>query len=66
MLQERKIEYYGPYGSLQDMLEEVKTELNNFEQDSVVVFSPGATSFGMFNNEFDRGEKYKKAVTQNF
>jgi UDP-N-acetylmuramoylalanine--D-glutamate ligase len=66
MLQERKIEYFGPYGSLQELLEIVKNELNDFDQECVVVFSPGATSFGMFNNEFDRGEKYKKAVTQNF
>ena len=66
MLQERKIEYFGPYGSLQELLEIVKNELKDFEQESVVVFSPGATSFGMFNNEFDRGEKYKKAVQEIF
>ena len=66
MLKERNIQFFGPYGSLQDLLEIVKNELKDFEQESVVVFSPGATSFGMFNNEFDRGEKYKKAVTQNF
>jgi UDP-N-acetylmuramoylalanine--D-glutamate ligase len=51
---------------LQDLLEIVKNELKDFEQESVVIFSPGATSFGMFHNEFDRGEKYKKAVTQKF
>ncbi len=28
----------------------------------VVVLSPGCASFGMFANEFDRGEKYKQAV----
>ena len=66
MLKEKNIHFFGPYGSLQDLLAEVKTELNNFDQEAVVVFSPGATSFGMFNNEFDRGEKFKKAVTQNF
>ena len=66
MLKEKNIQFFGPYESLQDLLEKVKTELKDFEQESVVVFSPGATSFGMFNNEFDRGEKYKKAVTQNF
>lgn len=31
-----------------------------------VVFSPGATSFGMFDNEFDRGNKYKLKVTELF
>jgi UDP-N-acetylmuramoylalanine--D-glutamate ligase len=28
----------------------------------VVLFSPGATSFGMFANEFDRGRRFKEAV----
>ena len=32
----------------------------------IVVFSPGATSFGMFNNEFDRGDKYMAAVKKIF
>jgi len=31
-----------------------------------VVFSPGATSFGMFTNEFDRGHKFKKLVQEIF
>ena len=31
-----------------------------------VVFSPGATSFGMFTNEFDRGRKFKKIVQEIF
>ncbi|MBO4728947.1 MAG: hypothetical protein J5631_11045, partial [Spirochaetaceae bacterium] len=31
-----------------------------------VVFSPGATSFGMFTNEFDRGRKFKKLVQEIF
>lgn len=29
---------------------------------SVVLFSPGATSFAMFNNEFHRGEEFNKIV----
>lgn len=31
-----------------------------------VVFSPGATSFGMFSNEFDRGDKFQEAVISMF
>ena len=31
-----------------------------------VVFSPGATSFGMFTNEFDRGNKFKNFVVKLF
>ena len=35
-------------------------------KDDIAVFSPGATSFGMFTNEFDRGNKYMKAVKELF
>ena len=31
-----------------------------------VVFSPGATSFGMFANEFDRGRQFKKIIQETF
>jgi len=29
----------------------------------VVLLSPGAASFGLFQNEFDRGEQFRKAVS---
>ena len=44
------------------MMECLKENLLKTETPEVVVFSPGATSFGMFNNEFDRGNKYMDAV----
>jgi len=31
---------------------------------SIVLFSPGATSFSMFNNEFHRGEEFNKVIYQ--
>ena len=63
--------YNGPYPSLNDMLTKLKSDLENAPQDAAsekppVVFSPGATSFGMFNNEFDRGEKFMTAVQKIF
>ena len=36
------------------------------EKEEIFVFSPGATSFGMFSNEFDRGNKYMAAVKEIF
>ena len=59
--------YNGPYNSLDEMLGALKDALlsGNVKSD-IIVFSPGATSFGMFNNEFDRGDKYMKAVEEIF
>ena len=36
------------------------------ESDEIFVMSPGDTSFGMFANEFDRGNKYMEAVKKLF
>ncbi|MCR4899227.1 MAG: UDP-N-acetylmuramoyl-L-alanine--D-glutamate ligase, partial [Treponema sp.] len=62
---ERK--YQGPFNSLDDMLGALKNKLPGGDlQSNIIVFSPGATSFGMFNNEFDRGDKYMAAVKKIF
>lgn len=34
------------------------------EPGDVVLLSPGAASFGLFKNEFDRGEQFRKAVAE--
>lgn len=61
------VKYNGPYTSLADALAAIKADLKNAEgQDEVVVFSPGATSFGMFNNEFDRGNQFMNGVKAAF
>ena len=72
--------YYGDFDSLDELLTCLKTNLEK-EADKaekkaagnpadatseVIVFSPGATSFGMFNNEFDRGEQFMKKVRERF
>lgn len=35
---------------------------NISKKGDVVLLSPGATSFGIFRNEFDRGERFKRAI----
>jgi UDP-N-acetylmuramoylalanine--D-glutamate ligase len=50
--------------NLKHQFENTKTEKNNRIQ--IVLFSPGATSFGMFKNEFDRGTTFKTSVKQIF
>ncbi|MBQ4237298.1 MAG: UDP-N-acetylmuramoyl-L-alanine--D-glutamate ligase [Treponema sp.] len=77
MLDQKLINYSGPYDSLGALLGVMKTDLTNdraeirfdyFDSSKPipVVFSPGATSFGMFANEFDRGNKFKDSVTEMF
>jgi UDP-N-acetylmuramoylalanine--D-glutamate ligase len=46
-------------GSIEKAVELAK---NSAEKGDVVLLSPGAASFGMFVNEFDRGNKFKEAV----
>lgn len=59
MLDARHVAYEGPFPNLSDL---VKAASSTAETGDVVVFSPGATSFGMFNNEFDRGNKFRETV----
>lgn len=55
------------FDSVQSLLKAVRKDEATCPSDaSVAVFSPGATSFGMFQNEFDRGNKFMKAVKEIF
>lgn len=57
------VKYHGPFDGLEPLLKEAKDNmLNENAGEEIFVFSPGATSFGMFSNEFDRGNKYMAAV----
>lgn len=77
LLDARHISYLGPYKSLDDMLKALREKLASSVSKSFygpvnskiplpVIFSPGCTSFGMFQNEFDRGDQFKKKVKQIF
>lgn len=67
----KKIPYKGAFESIEQMLETLRSDLEKEDADfarprgtdtQIVVFSPGSTSFGMFKNEFDRGNQFKAAV----
>ena len=72
LLQLKGVHYEGPFDSLENLLTTLKKELSEIEvitkyKDAIpIVFSPGATSFGMFLNEFDRGNKFKAMVEKIF
>ncbi len=62
LLARRNIPFDGPCASLEALVEAAQRRA---EPGDVVVFSPGATSFGMFKNEFDRGLKFKAIFSNN-
>ena len=77
LLQAQHTPYFGPFQDLSALLEAVRREYEHTRKSNrtasqneavaeqeIVVFSPGATSFGMFKNEFDRGLRFKEAVRQ--
>lgn len=53
----------GPYDNLEVAVKEALKIAKSSGQETYVLFSPGATSFSMFNNEFDRGERFNKIVS---
>lgn len=66
-LDKNNIKYNGPYSSLKLALDAIKNDLQKTNgENEIVVFSPGATSFGMFNNEFDRGHQFMDGVKELF
>lgn len=67
VFEEKGIETNGVYPSLDELLKKLKSDIeSSSEPTKVVVLSPGATSFGMFNNEFDRGNQFKAKVIEIF
>jgi UDP-N-acetylmuramoylalanine--D-glutamate ligase len=64
VLDAQGVSYRGPFGSLREAVEEAiaRAEAAAGDAPVSVLFSPGCTSFGMFQNEFDRGRKFKEVV----
>ncbi len=48
----------------QSMIEAVHKAHDEAKAGDTVLLSPGATGFGLFQHEFDRGEKFRSAVEQ--
>ncbi|WP_304241516.1 UDP-N-acetylmuramoyl-L-alanine--D-glutamate ligase [Gracilinema caldarium] len=59
LLQAEGVSFQGPYDNLDRA---VLAAISAAQRGDPVVLSPGCTSFGMFLNEFDRGNKWKEAV----
>ena len=55
---------YSRYTIVHSMKEAVDVARSQSQAGDVVLLSPGAASFGMFRNEFDRGEQFQKSVNE--
>ncbi len=53
----------GPYNDMEKLLTDVR---NTVKSGDIILFSPAATSFNLFQNEFDRGRKFNQAVEKVF
>jgi len=60
-LSQKKVK--GQYNNLESLLKDVKELAKGGD---VILFSPGATSFNLFQNEFDRGRKFNESVQKIF
>lgn len=59
MLSERDVKVAGTFGSMNDAVDHAAHAATAGD---IVALSPGCASFGMFRNEFDRGERFRDAV----
>ncbi|HET9662500.1 MAG TPA: UDP-N-acetylmuramoyl-L-alanine--D-glutamate ligase [Thermomicrobiales bacterium] len=53
--------WLGPFDSMQEAVEAGAAQASAGD---VVILSPGCASFGLFRDEFDRGEKFREAVAK--
>ena len=61
--QRSNLKIHGPYNDLERLLTDVKKIV---QPGDIILFSPAATSFNLFQNEFDRGRKFNQAVKKIF
>ena len=66
-LKKNNVKFEGPFLSFEELIVSLKNYIDSEKiSGESVVFSPGATSFGMFLNEFDRGNKFMDLVKRIF
>ena len=50
------------FDSIDEAVKKAYETAKELKEESYILFSPGATSFAMFNNEFHRGEEFNRVV----
>ena len=60
------LEYEGPFSTMKEAFDvavrKAEAKREEFNQVQCVLLSPGAASFELFRNEFDRGNQFKALV----
>lgn len=59
LLDERNVPYEGPFGSMGEVF---AAAVDGVQAGDIVTLTPGCASFGIFRNEFDRGDQFRAAV----
>jgi UDP-N-acetylmuramoylalanine--D-glutamate ligase len=59
LLDERDVRYEGPFASMASVVHGAASDATSGD---IVTLTPGCASFGLFRNEFDRGEQFRAAV----
>ncbi len=59
--------YLGPYNSMDEAVDAAKKEAEQRIEEKpnstqIILLAPGSPGYGMFDSEFDRGDKFKDAV----
>ncbi|MFW0837746.1 MAG: UDP-N-acetylmuramoyl-L-alanine--D-glutamate ligase [Candidatus Komeilibacteria bacterium] len=62
LVKELRLLHYKDWQVVTSMLQAVKVAAQRASKGEVVLLSPAAASFGLFVNEFDRGDKFNQAV----
>jgi len=62
-LRERGVTQHGPFASMSDA---VSAAWRQAAPGDTILLSPGCASFGLFRDEFDRGEQFRQAVAHLF
>lgn len=58
------VEHVEPAGFYDDMRDAVQAAANAARPGDTVLLSPGCASFGLFRDEFDRGEQFRAGVAE--
>ena len=68
ILEKRGVPYSGPFENMEDAVESAKKKADEFFEmngnTQIIILSPGASGYEYFQNEFNRGNIFKRVVQE--